>query len=53
MNCYDIYNTLDCMNLREVEPMAEKDAMSVDSKKKDSFFMRKDIEISAKRLEII
>ena len=49
MNCYDIYNTLDCMNLREVEPMAEKEALSVDSKKKESFFKRKDIEISAKR----
>lgn len=49
MNCYDIYNALDCMNLREVEPMAEKEALSVDSKKKESFFKRKDIEISAKR----
>ena len=49
MNCYDIYNTLDCMNLLEVEPMAEKEALSVDSKKKESFFKRKDIEISAKR----
>lgn len=49
MNCYDIYNALDCMNLREVEPMAEKEALSVDSKKKESFFRRKDIEISAKR----
>ena len=29
--------------------MAEKEALSVDSKKKESFFKRKDIEISAKR----